>query len=1036
MTSGVPWNVKGIRPQARLTAKEAARRSGLSVGEWLNSVIIESAIEEGVRPGGRRPIYEDDLDVVGDEFERRLPLDDDDAALAAVNERLEGLTRQLQHLARLGAAPEPSRSTAKDEEDSQRVAHAIERLERRLDQLIAKGSSETERRTAAVDRAAAALGAADDDPSGLDRAVAEISARQRALDANPSGPSGFDRPQSGGAALSQGLEQQLRRLTSQIETLRQDDAISDLRADLLDIRRTLTEAMPRHALTSLENDVRALADRLLETRQITGDDATLAGLEEKIVEVRDAVRALTPAESLVGVDDAVKSLAQKIEFIAANDQDPSTLHQLGEATAALRGMTSRVASNDALAELTRQVQDLAAKIDNLATGDVLATLDERISMLADALQRHNGASMSPQFDAVLKSVNDKLERLQVKGGDNADLGAMEDRLGKLLERIEAGRPGNAPAADPGIEALKDDIAEIKRNRSDTDRRIEESLEALNGTLGNVVDRLALIETDLRGRGSSQGPLHGGDLASQGAPQGRSSVPPMQPLPPMQPVPPTQPVPPSASPPAPNYAAAVAKLPPLPPSAPPPKCEPIDPNLPPDHPLEPGSRGRAAPTPADRMAGSKAAAPPVIPDPGGKSDFIAAARRAAQAAGAASSRTPSRTVADNTEAEGKGKRSLLVAICAVIILLGTLHVGANLLGLYNATPKAPASVHAPAIETEPAAEGDTSPPPAPNRQSGLIFMPAPSLGITVRDPASPPRKAITSKPEYTGALPLPLPPEPASPPRPAPKLDSSGSVQIPVVPAATPEYAALPEAPVLPTAIGGPALRTAAINGDAAAAYEIAARYVEGRGVPQNYQEAAGWFERATKGGLAPAQFRLGSLYEKGLGVKKDLQMARQLYTAAGEKGNAKAMHNLAVLYAEGIDGKPDYDTAAQWFRKAADRGIGDSQYNLGILYARGIGVEQNLPESYKWFTLAALAGDKESAKKRDDVAGRLDAQALMAARLAAQTWAADPQPEEATTVKAPAGGWEQADSRPAKPKPAARPKTSSSVGSSREAIRP
>ncbi len=85
------------------------------------------------------------------------------------------------------------------------------------------------------------------------------------------------------------------------------------------------------------------------------------------------------------------------------------------------------------------------------------------------------------------------------------------------------------------------------------------------------------------------------------------------------------------------------------------------------------------------------------------------------------------------------------------------------------------------------------------------------------------------------------------------------------------------------------------------------------------------------------------------------------------------MHNLAVLYAEGIDGKPDYGTAAQWFRKAAQRGIADSQYNLGVLCARGLGTEKNLAESYKWFALAAAQGDREAAKKRDEVAAHLDA---------------------------------------------------------------
>ena len=149
------------------------------------------------------------------------------------------------------------------------------------------------------------------------------------------------------------------------------------------------------------------------------------------------------------------------------------------------------------------------------------------------------------------------------------------------------------------------------------------------------------------------------------------------------------------------------------------------------------------------------------------------------------------------------------------------------------------------------------------------------------------------------------------------------------------------------------------------------------------------------------------MLEKGQGVKKNLTRARRLYLAAAGQGNAKAMHNLAVLYAEGIDGKPDYAAAVSWFRKAAQHGIADSQYNLGVLFARGIGVEKNLGEAYKWFALAAAHGDKESAKKRDDVASRLDAKELAAARHAVASFKAEPQPEIATAVPTPPGGWDK-----------------------------
>jgi len=225
---------------------------------------------------------------------------------------------------------------------------------------------------------------------------------------------------------------------------------------------------------------------------------------------------------------------------------------------------------------------------------------------------------------------------------------------------------------------------------------------------------------------------------------------------------------------------------------------------------------------------------------------------------------------------------------------------------------------------------------------------------------------------------------------------------------------------LPATIGGPKLRAAAIAGNAAAEFEVANRFAEGHGVTQSDGEAVRWLELAAKQGLVPAQFRLGALYEKGIGVKRDLVVARDLYAAAAAKGNAKAMHNLAVLFAEGINGPADYRTAAQWFRKAADRGIADSQYNLAILYARGIGVQQNYAESYKWFALAASKGDSDAAKKRDEVAAHLDAQALAAAKLVVQRWSAEPQPDDAVNVKAPPGGWDAPEhAEKSKPQPKA-----------------
>ena len=48
MTAAAPWSVKGIDPKAREVAKALARRSGMTLGEWLNRVILEDDVPEEI----------------------------------------------------------------------------------------------------------------------------------------------------------------------------------------------------------------------------------------------------------------------------------------------------------------------------------------------------------------------------------------------------------------------------------------------------------------------------------------------------------------------------------------------------------------------------------------------------------------------------------------------------------------------------------------------------------------------------------------------------------------------------------------------------------------------------------------------------------------------------------------------------------------------------------------------------------------------------------------------------------------------------
>jgi localization factor PodJL len=862
----------------------------------------------------------------------------------------------------------------------------------------------------------------------LDDAIAEISARQQALDARDAGS-------AAPAVDLSGVERLLHDITDQIGTLRRpcavEDSVEALRRELADVGRAAAEPRPQPSLDAIQTELRALSERIDRPRPPVELPA-LSALERGLNEVRDALNARPPAPTAMAGDDT--------PTFARSGPDGATLDHLDSAIAELRNVSHRVASGDQLAALASDVRTLGTKLDRVSpsgapSADGMDDLLRRMDALAAALESHprpGDAAEGGQIEAQLRRLTDKLDTVEIASDqrgfkqleaqlarltqklDAADarlghLDTIEHAVADLVEQLQDARVGALDAAEQAaraavremmgasaggdVDALKHELAEFRATQADIDRRTYDMLETLQSTLERLIDRMSAIETDIP--------------AAAAAP---------------------------AAAPAPSMASAPMRAAP-----------PINVGLPADHPLEPGTgapRGRPA-TPAERIAASEALLPPrPAGEPSGKANFIAAARRAAQAAAADASSEGSRTADERPHASmigavggaiSKRRRPLTIGIGVLLLVLGTFQLVSNFLGSRQAPSEASTTreappTRAPAIAPVPnvPAPAPSFVPPAPERHSENSSA---DVGTTETIPAA---KALTIPPESdtpreskSGALPPPMPPG-ATNVAPPNEITGSTAATPPAIAAVPPAAApaASAEKPLPPEI--GPGLRSAALAGNPAAEYELALRYADGRGVAPSLAEAVRWLERAANHGLAPAQYRLGSLYEKGQGVKKDLEAARRLYTAAANKGNGKAMHNLAVLYAEGLSGDPDYRSASQWFRKAADRGIPDSQYNLAILYARGIGVEQNFAESYKWFALAAQQGDKDAGKKRDDVAARLDAQSLTAAGQAVESFTAEPQPAEAVEVKAPPGGWDKPAATPHAPK--AKP----SVGSPRK----
>lgn len=433
----------------------------------------------------------------------------------------------------------------------------------------------------------------------------------------------------------------------------------------------------------------------------------------------------------------------------------------------------------------------------------------------------------------------------------------------------------------------------------------------------------------------------------------------------------------------------------------------------NEPLEPGSGAPDVKKILERVRASQNAARtnPKPESDTDRADYIAAARRAAQAAALEvdpSGKTGSvkgekkAKIQDPTRESGKGgafsrfRRPILLAVGAVLLAIMAFPLARTL------TSGAPA----PTAEVATITDGQNGTLPADSETA-----PEPSAPVA----AAPEAPAVSTQTPPVTADTAPPPTEPGTPERltEAAPLGGSGTLSPSGAPQDTSAFTANDPAPsaavtaptaeiAVPDTIQPKSLSDAAKSGDPLALFEIGARYSEGRaGVTADANQALNWYQLAADRGFAPAQYRLGSMYEKGNGVSRDADKAKQFYEQAASQGNANAMHNLAVLYASGALGQQDYSAAANWFTKAANLGITDSQFNLAILCARGNGVPQDLTESYKWFAIAAKGGDKDASQKRDEVANAMKPDQLEKARAKADLWKAEPLDNKANGIQVP-----------------------------------
>jgi len=175
--------------------------------------------------------------------------------------------------------------------------------------------------------------------------------------------------------------------------------------------------------------------------------------------------------------------------------------------------------------------------------------------------------------------------------------------------------------------------------------------------------------------------------------------------------------------------------------------------------------------------------------------------------------------------------------------------------------------------------------------------------------------------------------------------------------------------------------------------------------PEAAAAAIAKLEEAAALGHPPAQLQLGELYKTGQGVEQDLGQARIWFRRSANGGNVLAMHRIGVMTARGDGGPADPQAAVTWFERAANRGLVDSQYNLGAIFhpteTGGAGV-QDAGEAYYWYSLASRNGDAQAEPLAAGVSGALSAAERQEIDRRVTSWKAE-EPDPVANEVAPTG---------------------------------
>ena len=529
MTSGGPWSVKGIDPRARARAKSAARREGMTLGEWLNRVILDD--DPVADPDA--PAWENTLQSFPG-FSARANDGDDEKLRSMVDrlshrvetteqtavEALEDIETSLETLnERLDAAEkgygDESRKTRDAVERARSVAEALALRVKRLEDTggqitpettkaletafgrLATRLYQTETSTAhRLDQANEIARRADESSRTLSEKLAALEVRTQALDGDFRKTT--DRERLTGEALN-GLHSAIDRMRRRLEA---------------------TENLSSDAAHAIDESVGRLDARLraVETRAMSNDPD---GLNQRFDRFADEVARI--------VADTRADFARQLDRLDSDPRSERVEQQLKATERRISEAESR--HSEALSKIGIEITRLARVMDDrlrdherqLNDRERDSRSERELDRRLDAVRDESRAGLTKMGDEIARLGETLTERVtQSEQKSAAAIEASSQRMTEALEKLEKSRASEDDlearlirSEERTAERIKEALAGIGERLSAARQETEEALTPVQRAMNALADRLEAIEL---ARSEPAAPEPEPELATAAAPE--------------------------------------------------------------------------------------------------------------------------------------------------------------------------------------------------------------------------------------------------------------------------------------------------------------------------------------------------------------------------------------------------------------------------------------------------------------------------------------------------------------------------------------